>query len=269
MTDLRAVAAGILGISPIQADQLIELRHGARTRTLFATPAGLAHRFGNRAPRVVVKLYKGDGSTTGSHEYLTYHAGHFHQMPALHQSSSIQKSVTADVHTVHGESFPYAVLEYIEGEELADLIEAGSLNLDRAAKLIQQILVDIWIPLWDAGLRFKDCHPGNFIIGPSDRVYMIDTEQMRKDAAELLTAPGDWRQRQTHEESALSRLPGLLSRIKASTQADRSESAVREFIKFGIKFMEINQHFSRLGRGGNRADAELSARALSELIWVT
>lgn len=266
MTDLRTVAANILGINPVDANQLIELRHGARTRTLFATPSGLRHNFSGRAFRVVVKLYKGDWSTAGGKEYLAYHADHFHRVPALHQSPSIQKSLTAGIHRAPGGFFPYALLEYIAGDELADLIEAGGMDPGRAAAIMKQILFNIWIPLWDGGLRFKDCHPGNFIIGPGDRAHMIDTEQIRKDAAELLATPNDWRKRQAHEELGIARLPGLLSRIKASTGSETSESSAKNAIKSAIKSTDLNARLSALSRGGNRADAEKAARELLGLI---
>lgn len=266
MTDLRAIAANILGISSGDADQLIELRHGARTRMLFATPPGLRHNFSGQATRVVVKLYKGDWSTAGGKEYLAYHADHFHRVPALHQSPSFQKSLTAGIHRVSGGFFPYALLEYIAGDELADIIKEGGMNPGRAAAIMKQILFNIWIPLWDGGLRFKDCHPGNFIIGSDDRTYMIDTEQMRKDAAELLATPNEWRKRQAHEELGISRLPGLLSRIKTATGGATSENAVRNAIKSAIKSTDLNTHLSALGRGVSRADAEQAARELLELI---
>jgi hypothetical protein len=269
MKDLRIIAADILGIDTTGSRELVELRRGARTRTLFATPAGLQHPYIDRASRVVVKIYKGDWSTAGGKEYETYHADHFQRVPVLQQSPFIQKSITAGIHRNYNGTFPYAVLQYIEGEELADLIRAGNMDPARALNFIEQLLLDIWIPLWDGGLRFKDCHPGNFIVTGDDRVCMIDTEQMRKDAAELLTTPKDWRKRQAHEDMGLARLPGLLSRILAATRDAISEATAKKRIKDGINSLDLSTNLSRLDRGGDRIAVEKSVRDLIDLIQNT
>ncbi len=266
MKDLRIIAADILGIDTTGSHELVELRHGARTRALFATPAGMHHQYSHHVPRVVIKIYKGDWSTAGGKEYETYHADHFQRVPVLQQSPFIQKSITAGIHRTHNGTFPYAVLQYIDGEELADLIRAGNLDHARAVNFIEQLLLDIWIPLWDGGLRFKDGHPGNFIVSRGDRVCMIDTEQMRKDAMELLTAPKDWYKRQPHEDMGLARLPGLLSRILAATRDDISEATAKKRIKDGINAFDLATNLSRLGRGGSRTEAEQSAREFTDFI---
>lgn len=251
--NLRDIAAEILGVEPSRADSLIELRRGARTIGLYATPSSVGHAFGEDR-QVMVKIYKGDGSTSGNEQYRTYHGSHFQKVPALMGNPYIQKSLAAGIYRRGGFVHPYAVLEYIPGTALADLIEETKLDLPAVCRIIEEILLEIWIPVWGAGLRFKDCHPGNFILGANGHVYMIDTEQIRKDAAELLLTPSIWKQRDRHEELGIQRLPGLLTRLICAARPDCKEGAVDRKVRGLLAKAGLPELMKGLGRG-ETADA--------------
>lgn len=258
---LRGVAAEILGVDPSRADDLIELRRGARTVGLFATPPDTGHAFGE-GRQVLVKIYKGDGRTSGNEQYRTYHGSYFQKVPALMENPYIQKSLGAGIYRRGGCVHPYAVLEYIPGTELEDRIEGTRLDLSAACRIIEKILLEIWIPIWAAGLRFKDCHPGNFILGADGHVYMIDSEQIRKDAAELLLTPTIWKQRDRHEELGIQRLPGLITRLIRAARPDCKEGAVDR---------EVRGHLGEAGlpellKGLGRRDAVDAASAAMRLL---
>ena len=245
---LRDIAAEILGVDSSLADSLVELRRGARTIGLFATPPGVGHAFGE-GRQVLVKIYKGDGSTSGNEQYRTCHGSHFQKVPSLMGNPYIQKSLAAGIYRRGGSVHPYAVLEYIPGTELADLIEEGKMDFSDACRIIEKILLEIWIPIWGAGLRFKDCHPGNFILGADGHVYMIDTEQIRKDAAELLLTPTIWKQRDRHEELGIQRLPGLITRLIRAARPDCKEGAVDREVRRLLEEAGLSEALKRLGRG--------------------
>ncbi len=256
--NLRGIATEILGMDPSQADSLIELRRGARTIGLFATPPDVGHAFGE-GRQVLVKIYKGDGSTSGNEQYRTYHGSHFQKVSALMENPYIQKSLAAGVYRRGGSVHPYAILEYIPGTELADLIEEAKMDFPAVCRIIEKILLEIWIPIWGAGLRFKDCHPGNFILGADDHVYMIDTEQIRKDAAELLLAPTIWKQRDRHEELGIQRLPGLITRLIRAARSDCKEGAVDREVRGLLAESGLPELLKGLGQGEPTAAAEVAA----------
>ena len=245
--NLQGVAAEILGVEPSRADGLIELRKGARTIGLYATPPDIGHAFGE-GRQVLVKIYKGDGSTSGNEQYRTYHGCHFQKVSALMGNPYIQKSLAAGIYRRGGCVHPYAVLEYIPGTELADLIKGAKLDFQDACRIIENILLEIWIPVWGAGLRFKDCHPGNFILGANGHVYMIDTEQIRKDAAEILLTPAIWKQRDRHEELAIQRLPGLITRLIRAARPDCKEGTVDREVRRLLGEAGLAENLMNLGR---------------------
>ena len=259
--NLSDIATEILGVDSSRASSLIELRRGARTIGLFATPPGVGHAFGE-CRQVLVKIYKGDGSTSGNEQYRTYHGSHFQKVPALRGNPYIQKSLAAGIYRRGGSVHPYAVLEYIPGTELADLIEEAKMDFSDACRIIEKILLEIWIPIWGAGLRFKDCHPGNFILGADGHVYMIDTEQIRKDAAEFLLTPAIWKQRDRHEELGIQRLPGLITRLIRAARPDCKEGAVDRQVKGLLEEAGLSELLKGLGKAGATGVADAGARLL-------
>ena len=238
-------ASRILGIPKEDTTWAIPLRTGARTRYIVATQPHTSHRFDDIHPQVVVKLYKGDGTTKGSREYQHYHQTHFNQLPVLTNNRLIQQSVEGGVMPGIG---PYAVVQYIEGRELSVALEDGTINQESAAVILKDILCEIWIPIWNASLRFKDCHPGNFILTPTGRTVMIDTEQMRKDTQEYLSDRTIWTQRNQHEISGLKRLPALIQRIILAANPTAAKTPLLREIKQLIKQTDLDTTFRQLGR---------------------
>jgi hypothetical protein len=238
-------AGRLLGVREPTAASFIHFRNGARTRAVLATAPGIAHRFVDRAPQVVAKLYKGAGTTPGSIEYQAYHRDWFHAVDALMFNAHVQKSLEGGLRPGVG---PYAVLEFVPGTELSDILAAGQLDRAAARRIVTDVLQEIWIPLWQGGLRFKDCHPGNFVYRPDGATVMIDTEQMRKDADELLHRPGSWSQRDKHQAQGVARLPKLLQRIVSATGPGQGDSAVLRSARSALDDSSLVPALSGLGR---------------------
>lgn len=248
--------ARLLGLREPTVASFIHFRTGARTRAVLATAPGVAHRFADRAPQVVVKLYKGAGTSSGSIEYQAYHQDWFHAVDALMPNAHVQKSLEGGLMSGVG---PYAVLEFVPGTELADILAAGQLGRAAARRIVTDVLRAIWIPLWQGGLRFKDCHPGNFVYRPDGATVMIDTEQMRKDADELLHRPRSWTQRDKHAAQGLQRLPRLLQRIISAAGPRQSDSAILRSVRFALEESSLPDALSGLGRTPGAMGAAMSA----------
>jgi len=238
----------LLDITEANVEDLIEFRNGARTWAVLATPKSVNHRFRSSYSQVVLKFYKGDGSSPGSQQYQSYHQNWFHRVDVLTENHHVQQSLVGGVRKGVG---PYAVLQFIEGVELAEQLRGSSLAKKSAGRMLQDILLKIWIPLWAGGLRFKDCHPGNFVVTLEGRTVMIDTEQMRKDAYELLHYPSKWSQRDKHQELGIARLPRLVQRIILATNPSESGAAVLRKVKLALHTSCLADRMRPLGRGGD------------------
>jgi hypothetical protein len=261
--DVMAEVAQILGVKRKRADWAILLRNGVRTHAVIATTADTEHRFRDQHKQVLVKLYRGDGRSEGSKEYQAYHRDYFGRVPELTGNPFLQQSVDGGSWRGIG---PYAVTQFVQGEELAQVIERPGLAGATAKAVLQDILFEIWIPVWSTGLRFKDCHPGNFVLTPFGRTVMIDTEQMRKDVRELLVRDS-WAQRNEHEAAGLKRLPGLVARVVSAVHPKLAKAKVLREIKAILAAVKLAPALAALGRadGSARCPGESASALLQQL----
>jgi hypothetical protein len=235
-------------------------RVGFRTRAVMSSKPGVNHRFREESDGILLKLYKGKGQSPGGAEYLQYHGTDFQRVTGLGKLPRVQRSLEAGIFA----DIPYAVSEFIEGEELRTILEREELKTDEALEIIRQILDEIWIPIWNLGLRFKDTHPGNFVRSPERGVIMIDTDQLRKSVSELLRNETSWEQRNKHETQGLSRMSGLVERVLKGAGSQRPRK--KRIIEL-IEVSGISESFHRLGREPEAlSSAMTSAKVFQDLL---
>ncbi len=81
----------------------------------------------------------------------------------------------------------YIVMEYVEGKSLSDLLrEQRPLEPARAASIAEQI-ADTLVAAHAAGIVHRDIKPGNIMVGPDDRVKVLDFGIARTADAVTLT----------------------------------------------------------------------------------
>jgi hypothetical protein len=241
---LEHEAAEILGVPPSHRDELWghSLGYGARTQTLIRICSGVPHRFVDRSPLVLVKLFKGDAEV-----YRRFHRDYFPRLPLIPGNPRFQQTLEAGVW--HGAS-SYAVLQYVDGIVLRERIESGQpLPSGSVRRLLTALIEEIWVPTWESGLRFKDCHKGNFIVDEgANRLVMIDVEQIRKSAVELLDRPHGWRDRKRHERSGLRQLPGLIRDPVSAQGLDQTTASMNRRIREALRQSRLTERLQLLGR---------------------
>mgnify|MGYP000309568582 CR=1 FL=1 len=240
-------ASGVLGQGGLGEVDWRVLGAGMRTRAVLTPAEHVTHRFGTGSS-VVVKLYKGRGNPKAGAAFRVFHGETFGRLPGSVRALPLQRSIEAGM---HAGMVPYAVLGFVRGRLLREILEGdGPLALDEARQLLTDLLLEIWVPLWAHGLRFKDCHPGNFVVRPDGRLTMIDVEQMRKGAVELLETPERWDARDKHEASGLRRLPGLLERFAGAVGLCQTVAARRRFVRRCLEGSGLVARLKGLGRQG-------------------
>jgi serine/threonine protein kinase/predicted Zn-dependent protease len=95
----------------------------------------------------------------------------------LHEAKAAAALNHPNIVTVHElgthEGKPFIAMEYIEGKSLADLIAAGSLRIDQAVRIAQQMCEGL-SAAHEAGIVHRDIKPGNVIIDKSGRAKILD-----------------------------------------------------------------------------------------------
>lgn len=79
---------------------------------------------------------------------------------------------------------PFLVMEYIEGESLADLIKRGPLDPAQAIGLLLQA-GEALDAVHALGILHRDIKPENFMVGPGGRLKLMDFGIARSDQARL------------------------------------------------------------------------------------
>lgn len=230
-TDKIEIAKKILGCAEVKKLP----QKGNRNIGIYVSVG--EHKFSGRFKRATCKFYKGDGSTKGFAEgYMPYHNKYFPQIPALH-SRLVQQSLGSGIYADGKNRVPYSVFEYIEGRMLRDVVgnkdfpvPLPSISVRQARKIIWDMFMDVWIMIWAAGLRFRDGHTGNWVYGDDGNTYMIDTEQIRRDAAELCSTPNDWTQRNKHEKSCLRLVDGIFADLANACGIKITDARAKELI---------------------------------------
>ncbi len=216
------------------------LGYGMRTLALITPYSGVEHRFSSRSQRVVLKLFRSQAT-----EHIQFHSHTFLSLPIL-QRIPLQASLAGGEFDGCG----YAVLQFIPGITLRQAVCVTSpWTGPRAVQALNDLMESIWIPAWASGLRFKDCHPGNFILSETTgRLVMIDGEQMRKPATELIDSPSRWLIRDRHEDNAFSRLPKLISDTLYAAGTETNRAALNRAVAQAIEDSHLVQHLKELGR---------------------
>ncbi len=159
---------------------------GFNSLALLKTSSDAAHKY-PEYPEVVVKFLRRDCPKERFDEIARWHNENFGKFPVL-KSIRFQQSLEAGIYTdKYGKTYFYSVVEYICGTVLQDFIDlAVPLNKSLCKSIVVQLFESIIIPAWACGLTFPDIQGRNFILRNSGNLSMLDTEQMRRSAAEIL-----------------------------------------------------------------------------------
>ena len=97
--------------------------------------------------------------------------------------ASLNHPNIAGIHGVEEhEGSRYLVLEYVEGETLADMLDRGPLRVDEAVELAVQIAAGVEAA-HEAGVIHRDLKPGNIIVTPEGRGQGARLRAWRADDA--------------------------------------------------------------------------------------
>jgi serine/threonine-protein kinase len=116
---------------------------------------------------------------------------------------------------------PYLVMEYVEGESLADRIKRGPLAPDEVAELLIQA-ADALTAVHGLGILHRDIKPENFMVAKDGRLKLMDFGIARGDVGRLTTTS-------SFLGTPAYAAPEVLGGAKATPASDRWALALTAF----------------------------------------
>jgi hypothetical protein len=175
---------------------------------------------------VGVKVFKAtDDARREARRLLPFHREGIYGLPGL-PNARVQRSIDARmVEDGSGAERLVIIQEWVAGESLDQSLRrwAGCPpDCARVRSVLRQLLGEIIIPLWHAGLIWWDVRAANYCYDEArDRLALIDVDSLAAYADEILRTPDRWERREKGRMTALARLRQLTLRI-AGTQPHRT-----------------------------------------------
>jgi hypothetical protein len=211
------------------------------------------HKYSDYSKTIVVKI-----SESNPEWYQKFHKEFKLVKEAIESVKSnqrLQKTIDLKTDMLKGKQVFIQILGYMPGNNLEDSVNSDGLES------VRQFLKEIIIPLWAAGLRFFDFRAANLIYSKEAGMQLIDLDMISKGYIESLR--GVWSQRDTLENTAIKRLPGIIQRL---LELDNLNLSVAK-IKDSIKSSNLNEKLSKLGRENNDTrDANYSVDHLVDIL---
>jgi hypothetical protein len=203
------------------------LGYGRDAQAVIQVFDWVEHRHGDCRSSLIVKIYR-----CRKPVFSRWHGEQFGRMPGFPGNPRVQQSVAAgEVRDWRGKIRSYAVLQYVPGIVLDARLETAPKTRTPVRNLLEQIFMDMVIPLWSLGHRGWDLRSGNLVVDPENRqLTMIDTDSYQNTFTEVTGGTLGWSKRDDFENRFFRRGVGrLVSRIGLGKQkaTTRKNSEIR------------------------------------------
>jgi hypothetical protein len=154
------------------------------------------------------------------------------------------------------------IQEWIEGVTWDEFFgrDAALVSPDTAKKLLEDLFLEIVIPLWGAGVVWWDVRGANYVVENSEnrkQLVMIDTDVLQNYAEEIFKNPNDHSKRDKGQITAAKRFKTMV--ITASNavlrnfelpkkESSKKKKLAEEIIGEGLELIKsprVDENFSR------------------------
>ena len=176
-----------------------------------------AHSLGVR--EIGVKVFKTTkDAQREAKRIVPFHREYIHQLPGL-PNTHIQKSVDAGIkQDQQKQERAFVIQEWVNGDSLEYLLRQ-TWNRQRidgnvVKSIVNQLLVNIIIPLWRKGTIWWDIRDANYCYDESSgKLKLIDSDSLGAYVSEILPTPNIWLKRDKGRKTAIARLRQMTLRI--------------------------------------------------------
>lgn len=261
--ELRAIeqlAAQALRISETVRTEVwgAVLGYGRDAEAIIQVFDGIAHGYRDCRYPLIVKLYR-----CRKPVFSRWHGEQFGCMPGFSENPRIQQSIAAgEVRDWRSKNRSYAILQYVPGIVLDAWLEVAPKTQRSVRFFLEQIFMEMVIPLWNLGHRGWDLRSGNMVVDPAtQQLTMIDTDSYQNTFGEVTGCTAGWSKRDDFESKFFHRgVRRLVSRISLGKQKATARKNSERRIASVLETSEFRSALHSLGRPDTPPDHLVAAQ---------
>ena len=246
---------------------------GRFAATVIHIESGVRHGYVEKATacqiaQIGLKIFKTtNDARREARQVLPFHREQIHRLPGL-PNDHLQKTLGGGMRRDGmGIDTPYIIQEWVPGQTLEDLLRREWTSApptgDCVRSILEQLFVEIIIPLWSEGTIWWDIRDANYCWDePSQTLKLIDIDSLAAYADEILKSPDVWHRREKGRKTALARLRQMSLRLLLARQLG-AKNKMRVRLE-NVWNVELEPALSELGRD-RRRKVELREKAVHAL----
>jgi hypothetical protein len=234
---------------------------GVNALTVIRIPIEIRHIHSDLARNraIGVKIFRSSGGIGGDGpRWVHFHLQQRPDLPGVNGNSHIQKVLAGEMIGSNAS----LIQEWIEGVTWDEFFgrDAALVSPDTAKKLLEDLFLEIVIPLWGAGVVWWDVRGANYVVENSEnrkQLVMIDTDVLQNYAEEIFKNPNDHSKRDKGQITAAKRFKTMV--ITASNavlrnfelpkkESSKKKKLAEEIIGEGLELIKsprVDENFSR------------------------
>ncbi|KAA3618525.1 MAG: hypothetical protein D8M58_21315 [Calditrichaeota bacterium] len=166
-----------------------------------------------------IKIYKNnDDGRRQANRAMAVYLQDIEKLPGL-PSDNVQKIIRADR---YNKDRNYIIQEWISGDSLEYLQIKNAIEPAHIRPIVEQLFLNIIIPLWTKGTVWWDSRDGNYCFDANTKkLTLIDIDSLTTYYEEITETPDVWLRRERGRAFALPRLRQMVLRLLQTQGLDR------------------------------------------------
>lgn len=215
---IEQLGVDVLGLDSTTAARCWGTAHepGRHAHTVIKIRPDVPHRFSKHGQQLGFKIFNaGKDCPWMGPKMVEFQTTQRHLLPGLPNAHVQEVFAGGLARTPAGVEHGYLIQQWVEGEVLGSKIGSG-LGADDALWILDDLFLQIIIPLWSRGTAWWDVRDSNYVFTPEKRLVMIDSDTLAADLEEIIAASPVYDNRNKHTKTAMIRYRATIGRMVAS-----------------------------------------------------
>ena len=212
-TGFEQLAVAILKISAAEASTIWgTVQPPGRNAYVIRIHDGVRHQFARNKNPLGLKVFNLVDGKTMWPSVSRFHNTQRKNLPGLPNERVQAVWHCATIKPADSVERGYLIQAWVEGEVLEHKFK-GELSEHETLRLLDDLFLELIIPLWSAGSSWWDVRASNYVVTPAGRLMMIDSDTLGGYADEIVGTPAEFVRRNKGTLTALKRYRTIVRKL--------------------------------------------------------